>query len=126
MLVGHGAFSPATIDGEDISCFDPRQVSIDADNQGVGIGPALIRVGLEQLRSRGTAGCVVPGDPAYYSRFGFDQRSRPRDKIDAWLMNACAASCSDEDWIIDEKGFFIARYFVSLRDGGQHGQFSRK
>jgi len=73
VLVGHVAFSPVTIDGTDVSWFGLGPVSVDPDNQGVGIGSALIRAGLEQLRGQGAAGCVVLGDPAYYSRFGFER-----------------------------------------------------
>jgi len=73
VLVGHVAFSPVTIDGADLSWFGLGPVSVDPDNQGVGIGSALIRAGLEQLRRQGAAGCVVLGDPAYYSRFGFER-----------------------------------------------------
>ena len=36
-----------------------------------GIGDALIRTGLRLLDEREADGCVVLGDPAYYSRFGF-------------------------------------------------------
>ena len=36
-----------------------------------GIGKALIAAGLDILRQRGGAGCVLVGDPAYYCRVGF-------------------------------------------------------
>jgi hypothetical protein len=35
------------------------------------IGARLIRAGLDRLRSQGAAGCILLGNPAYYSRFGF-------------------------------------------------------
>jgi len=72
-LVGHIAFSPVTIDGADHCWFGLGPVSVKPDHQGAGIGSALIRMGLEQLRSRGAAGCVVLGEPAYYCRFGFER-----------------------------------------------------
>lgn len=72
-LVGHAAFSPVTIDGADRSWFGLGPVSVNPDLQGAGIGSALIRKGLEQLRSQGAAGCVVLGEPAYYCRFGFER-----------------------------------------------------
>jgi putative acetyltransferase len=40
-------------------------------HQRSGIGSALIRSGLRRMGERGTPGCVVLGDPAYYGRFGF-------------------------------------------------------
>ena len=39
--------------------------------QGQGIGAALIREGLGRLEEHGAQGCVVLGEPEYYSRFGF-------------------------------------------------------
>jgi putative acetyltransferase len=36
----------------------------------------MIRDGIAQLRALGSAGCVVLGNPAYYTRFGFRQHPR--------------------------------------------------
>jgi len=36
-----------------------------------GIGGRLIGEGLQRLKALGATGCVLLGDPAYYSRFGF-------------------------------------------------------
>jgi putative acetyltransferase len=71
ILVGHVAFSPVTIDRAPGLWFGLGPVSVDPSYQGRGIGTALIREGLDQLRARAAAGCVVLGDPAYYRRFGF-------------------------------------------------------
>ena len=46
-------------------------VAVAPERQGAGIGAALINAGLDELRARGAAGCVLLGDPAYYERFGF-------------------------------------------------------
>lgn len=70
-ILGHAAFSPVTIDGRSGDWFGLGPVSVDPDRQGEGIGATLIRAGLEALKARGAAGCVVLGDPAYYGRFGF-------------------------------------------------------
>lgn len=70
-ILGHAAFSPVTIDGQAGDWFGLGPVSVDPDRQGQGIGAALIRAGLDRLKSRGATGCVVLGDPAYYGRFGF-------------------------------------------------------
>ncbi len=69
--VGHAAFSPVMIDSAAGRWFGLGPLSVRPDRQGEGIGSALVRNGLEQLRSRGAEGCVVLGDPAYYGRFGF-------------------------------------------------------
>ncbi|WP_425258864.1 GNAT family N-acetyltransferase [Photobacterium angustum] len=41
------------------------------EQQGKGIGKALIREGLAQLKEHGTEGFVLLGEPEYYGRFGF-------------------------------------------------------
>lgn len=73
VVVGHVAFSPVTIDGTQSKWFGLGPVAVEPHHQSSGIGSALIRRGLERLRSNGAAGCVVLGDPAYYSRFGFER-----------------------------------------------------
>jgi putative acetyltransferase len=70
-VVGHVAFSPVTIGAQDLAWCGLGPVSVMPAHRRSGIGSALIRSGLRHLRERGVAGCVVLGDPAYYSRFGF-------------------------------------------------------
>lgn len=69
--VGHVAFSPVTVGGDDIGWFGLGPVSVRPDRQRTGIGSALVRAGLGRLRERGARGCVLAGDPTYYTRFGF-------------------------------------------------------
>jgi putative acetyltransferase len=49
-------------------------VAVTPARQRSGIGQALVRTGLARLKSTGAAGCVVLGDPAFYTRFGFKAR----------------------------------------------------
>ena len=70
-VVGHVAFSPVRINGVANDWHGLGPVSVRPEQQGGGIGQALIRDGLHRLKSAGAAGCVVLGDPAYYGRFGF-------------------------------------------------------
>lgn len=77
-LVGHVAFSRVTIDGTDLGWYGLGPVAVRPDRQGRGIGAALIRAGLEKLRTAGATGCVVLGEPAYYGRFGFEVDSQLR------------------------------------------------
>lgn len=70
-VVGHVAFSPVTINGTASGWYGLGPVSVWPDRQGKGIGQALIRDGLDRLRSMKAQGCVVLGDPGYYGRFGF-------------------------------------------------------
>ncbi|WP_445503721.1 GNAT family N-acetyltransferase [Microvirga sp. G4-2] len=70
-VVGHAAFSPVTINGESKGWYGLGPVSVRPDRQRKGIGQALIRTGLEHLQQMKAHGCVVLGEPGYYSRFGF-------------------------------------------------------
>ena len=72
-VVGHIAFSAASIGGASSGWFLLGPVAVLPDRQGKGIGRALVETGLEALRSRGACGCVLVGDPAFYCRFGFRQ-----------------------------------------------------
>jgi putative acetyltransferase len=71
-IVGHVAFSPVKITGETSEWYGLGPVSVWPDRQRTGIGQALIREGLQRLQSMSAGGCVLLGDPAYYSRFGFE------------------------------------------------------
>jgi putative acetyltransferase len=68
-LLGHAALSPVTADRWAGSGWAP--VSVSPPRQRAGGGSALIRSALRRLQEQGATGCVVLGDPAYCSRFGF-------------------------------------------------------
>ena len=70
-IVGHIAFSPVSISDGSRGWYGLGPISVDPTRQGAGIGGRLVREGLEQLEALGATGCVLLGDPAYYSRFGF-------------------------------------------------------
>ncbi|MFS2012348.1 GNAT family N-acetyltransferase [Azospirillum sp. CT11-132] len=70
-LVGHVAFSPVAISDGSNGWYGLGPVSVRPDQQRKGIGLALIHEGLDRLQHIGAQGCVVLGDPGYYSRFGF-------------------------------------------------------
>ena len=69
-IAGVAVFSPVAIDGAR-SWYGLGPVAVAPQDQGNGVGTALIRVGLAELAELGAAGCVVLGEPAYYARFGF-------------------------------------------------------
>lgn len=71
-VVGHIASSPVTF-GSTEGWFGLGPVSVLPDQQGIGIGSALIKAALNQLKEAGAAGVVVLGDPEFYNRFGFKQ-----------------------------------------------------
>ncbi|WP_313531337.1 N-acetyltransferase [Shinella sp.] len=75
-IVGHVAFSPVTLSDGSAGWYGLGPISVDPARQGAGIGSKLIHDGLERLKALGAVGCVLLGDPAYYSRFGFASDSR--------------------------------------------------
>lgn len=70
-VVGHIAFSPAAIEDGSSGWYGLGPVSVLPALQGKGIGRALMEHGLAKLRELGAQGCVLVGDPAFYTRFGF-------------------------------------------------------
>jgi putative acetyltransferase len=70
-IVGHIAFSPVTIGGEHGGWYGLGPVSVRPDRQKSGIGSCLINEGLLHLKELGAVGCVLIGNPDFYSRFGF-------------------------------------------------------
>jgi len=70
-IVGHVAFSRVDINGAAQGWFGLAPLAVLPDWQNRGIGSALVEAGLEDLQRIAAAGCVVLGDPRYYSRIGF-------------------------------------------------------
>lgn len=71
-IVGHIAFSPVVIDGEEKAWLGLGPIAVATHMQRQGIGGALIAEGVQRVTASGARGCVVLGDPAYYGRFGFE------------------------------------------------------
>jgi putative acetyltransferase len=69
-VTGHILFSRLWADrAEMFAALAP--LAVRPGLQGAGVGSALVRAGLENLREFGAHGVLVLGDPAYYGRFGF-------------------------------------------------------
>jgi putative acetyltransferase len=71
-LIGHVVFAPCATDADaaaNLSMLGPLAVAPASQRKGV--GTALIREGLERLKSDGVSQVFVLGDPAYYGRHGF-------------------------------------------------------
>ena len=56
--------------------FMMAPVAVHRDFQGKGIGQNLIRYGLQQMKEKGTQIAVTYGDPAYYTKTGFEPLSQ--------------------------------------------------
>lgn len=70
-VIGHVAVSPVQVsDGAD-RWFGLGPLSVLPARQGQGVGLHLVEAALRQLKRASAQGCVVLGDPGYYSRFGF-------------------------------------------------------
>ena len=74
-VVGHVTVSPVSISDGSAGWYALGPVSVSPELQGQGIGSRLMQAALRVVRERGAAGCVLLGDPAYYSRFGFRPES---------------------------------------------------
>ncbi len=46
-------------------------LSVIPSRQGQGIGSRLIELGLGRIKAMSAMGCILTGNPDYYSRFGF-------------------------------------------------------
>jgi putative acetyltransferase len=70
-VIGHVAVSPVSISDGASGWFGLGPISVVPQHQGRGVGSRLMQEALRNLREQGAAGCVLLGEPDYYSRFGF-------------------------------------------------------
>ena len=72
-VVGHILFSPARIESPAgvVAVMALGPLAVLPGRQRQGIGSALVRAGLKQLRNDGARICILEGSPQYYPRFGF-------------------------------------------------------
>lgn len=77
-IVGHILFTPALIESvhEVVHGMGLAPMSVLPKFQRTGIGSALVRTGIEEMRRAAHPFIIVLGHPAYYPRFGFVPASR--------------------------------------------------
>lgn len=75
-VVGYVAFSPVCVEGEELQWVGLAPLAVDEGWRGQGIGRQLVYEGLDSLNEFGYAAVVTLGDPALYSRFGFEPAAR--------------------------------------------------
>jgi len=71
-VAGHIAFSPMKIAGQECPWFFVGPLAVLPEKQRKGIGSALVRAGLDAIRELDAEACVLVGDPAFYTRLGFE------------------------------------------------------
>lgn len=71
VVVGQITFSPAFAADGSPGWYALGPVSVEPALKHQGIGGQLIRAGIACLQDQDAAGCILIGNPAYYSRFGF-------------------------------------------------------
>ncbi|MFP4315442.1 MAG: GNAT family N-acetyltransferase [Desulfovibrionales bacterium] len=69
-IIGAIFFSRLTVE-QNIDVFILAPVAVRSGHQGMGIGQALIRHGLKELKRRGVRIVTTYGDPKFYSKVGF-------------------------------------------------------
>lgn len=72
VLLGHVAVSPVEVDGHH-GWQGLGPISVAPERQHRGIGSALMRAALAELRASHANGVVLVGNPAFYGHFGFRQ-----------------------------------------------------
>jgi putative acetyltransferase len=77
-VVGHILFTPAVIVSEKGSIHGTglAPISVLPELQRKGVGSALVRAGIEEMRLAAQPFVIVLGHPGYYPRFGFVPASR--------------------------------------------------
>jgi len=98
-IVGHVLFTPAMVEttGKPVTSSILAPLAIHPAFQRQGIGGGLIESGFAALRDSDVELAFVLGDPAYYSRFGFEPVGHrgptapyplPPAYADAWMVFA--------------------------------------
>jgi len=70
-VIGQVAFSPARASDGSLGWYALGPVAVLPAHQRTGIGCKLVLAGLQAIIELGANGCILVGDPAYYTRFGF-------------------------------------------------------
>ena len=70
-IIGHVAFSRVNISDGSADWYGVGPISVRPDFQRKGIGTALMKEGIARLKTLGASGCILVGDPHFYTRLGF-------------------------------------------------------
>jgi predicted N-acetyltransferase YhbS len=73
-IIGAIFFTRLSFD-EPVMVYMLAPVAVSTKNQGQGVGQALIKRGLNELKNRSVAVAITYGDPSFYSKVGFQALS---------------------------------------------------
>ena len=74
-MIGYVSFSPIFLKSDSsISGYILAPLAISPEHQKQGIGSSLIKSGIDILTQDGAGVLLVYGDPAFYGRFGFNEK----------------------------------------------------
>jgi putative acetyltransferase len=88
-IVGQAAFSPARAADGTPGWYALGPLAVLPAHQRRGVGSTLVLAGLEVISDLGARGCILTGDPSYYSRFGFrlsPENVPPGQPSDAFMV----------------------------------------
>ncbi|MGA4666010.1 GNAT family N-acetyltransferase [Enterobacter ludwigii] len=71
-VVGYVAFSPVTVQGEELQWVGMAPLAVDEHYRGQGLARQLVYEGLDSLNEFGYAAVVTLGDATFYGRLGFE------------------------------------------------------
>ncbi|MCE2572979.1 GNAT family N-acetyltransferase [Motilimonas eburnea] len=70
-IIGHVALSPVSISDGSEGWYGLGPISVLPEQQGQGVGSLLMQAAIDELKKMAAGGCVLLGDPGFYTRFGF-------------------------------------------------------
>lgn len=109
-IAGHVALSRVSISDGTADWFGLGPIAVSPERQHAGIGTRLMQEALRGLTQRGAAGCVLLGDPAFYSRFGFaPHRSLVLPGVPAEYFQALSLGAPIPSGIVTYDAAFSAR-----------------
>ncbi|BDH44480.1 N-acetyltransferase [Salmonella enterica subsp. enterica serovar Choleraesuis] len=100
-VVGYVAFSPVSINDEDLQWVGLAPLAVDEAWRGQGLARKLVYEGLDALNEFGYAAVVTLGEPALYSKLGFETAANYKLKCrwpgteDAFLVHRLADDALD-------------------------------
>jgi putative acetyltransferase len=99
-LVGHVQLSRAWVGETPVLVLGP--IGVLPARQRRGIGSTLMRAGLGEARARGEAAVILFGEPAFYSRFGFEPG------VTFGVPNPYAGLTLPDGSLVTEENFMLA------------------